>query len=101
MPWEESCAMDQRVRFISDHLTREWSMTELCERYEISRKTGYKWLDRYARVWGCGLMERSRAPLVHGGATAPEIVAAIVKLRKERKKWGPHKLLFKLRQRRA
>ena len=52
MPWEESCAMDQRVRFINDHLTREWSMTELCERYAVSRKTGYKWLDR-CRVWGC------------------------------------------------
>lgn len=58
MPWEESCAMDQRVRFI-DHLTREWSMTELCERYEISRKTGYKWLDRYGEFGACGLMERS------------------------------------------
>ena len=99
MPWEESCAMDQRVRFIGDHLTREWSMTELCERYEISRKTGYKWLDRYGEFGACGLMERSRTPLVHGGGTAPEIVAAIVKLRKERKSWGPHKLLFKLRQR--
>src|SRR6476646_6547798 len=99
MPWEESCAMDQRVRFINDHLTREWSMTELCERYAISRKTGYKWLDRYSEFGAAGLMERSRAPLVHGGTTAPEIVAAIVKLRKKRQSWGPHKLLFKLRQR--
>jgi len=99
MPWEESCAMDQRVRFINDHLTREWSMTELCERYAISRKTGYKWLDRYSEFGAAGLMERSRAPLAHGGATAPEIVASIVKLRKKRKSWGPHKLLFRLRQR--
>jgi transposase InsO family protein len=91
--------MDQRVRFINDHLTREWSMTELCERYAISRKTGYKWLDRYSEFGAAGLMERSRAPLAHGGATAPEIVASIVKLRKKRKSWGPHKLLFRLRQR--
>jgi len=97
MPWEESCVMDQRVRF--NHLTRDWSMTELCERYAVSRKTGYKWLDRYAEFGAAGLMERSRAPLVHGGTTAPEIVAAIVKLRKKRQSWGPHKLLFKLRQR--
>jgi transposase InsO family protein len=91
--------MDQRVRFMNDHLTREWSMTELCERYAISRKTGYKWLDRYSEFGAAGLMERSRAPLAHGGATAPEIVASIVKLRKKRKSWGPHKLLFRLRQR--
>jgi putative transposase len=44
MPWRESCAMDQRMGFIGDHLSGDCSMTELCERYEISRKTGYKWL---------------------------------------------------------
>uniref|UniRef100_UPI00055B199C helix-turn-helix domain-containing protein n=2 Tax=Bradyrhizobium sp. WSM1743 TaxID=318996 RepID=UPI00055B199C len=53
MPWRESCAMDQRVRFISEQRTGLWTMTELCERYEISRKTGYKWLDRY-RLEGPG-----------------------------------------------
>jgi putative transposase len=96
MPWRESCAMDGRVRFISDHLTREWSMTELCERYEISRKTGYKWLWRYAEFGAAGLLERSRAPLVHGGATAPKIVAAIVEMRQERKSWGSRKIIAKL-----
>ena len=40
MPWQESCAMDQRIGFINDHLSELWTMTELCERYEISRKTG-------------------------------------------------------------
>jgi len=91
--------MDERVRFISDHLTREWSMTELCGRYEISRKTGYKWLWRYAEFGAAGLLERSRAPLVHGGATAPEIVAAIVEMRHERKSWGPRKIIAKLVER--
>jgi Homeodomain-like domain len=47
MPWRESCAMDERMRFIVDCRSDEWTMTELCERYEISRKTGYKWLERY------------------------------------------------------
>jgi hypothetical protein len=32
--------------FIGDHLSELWTMTELCERYEINRKTGYKGLDR-------------------------------------------------------
>ena len=47
MPWQESCSMDQRVRFIGEHTSGLWTMTELCERYEVSRKTGYKWLERY------------------------------------------------------
>ena len=47
MPWRERSPMDERVQFISDHRRQLWTMTELCERYSISRKTGYKWLARY------------------------------------------------------
>jgi putative transposase len=47
MPWRESCAMDERMRFIVDCRSDEWTMTELCERYEISRNTGCRWLGRY------------------------------------------------------
>jgi hypothetical protein len=59
MPWRESCAMDQRVSFIADQRSGMWTMTELCERYEISRKTGYKWLDRYQLEGPGGLTDRS------------------------------------------
>ncbi|WP_456672263.1 MULTISPECIES: helix-turn-helix domain-containing protein [unclassified Bradyrhizobium] len=61
MPWRESCAMDQRVSFIADQRSGMWTMTELCERYEISRKTGYKWLDRYQMEGPGGLTDRSHA----------------------------------------
>ena len=44
---EETCPMDQRVAFIADWLRDEWTMTELAEGYGISRKTAYKWVDRY------------------------------------------------------
>jgi len=88
--------MDERIGFIGDHLSELWTMTELCERYEISRKTGYKWLGRYAEFGPAGLMERPRAPLVHGRATAQHLVDAIVGLRKKRKSWGPRKIIAKL-----
>ena len=65
MPWRENCAMDERTKFIADHLSDEWTMTELCERYEISRKTGYKWLGRYRSEGTAGLRERRCAPHVH------------------------------------
>jgi putative transposase len=96
MPWRESCAMDQRVRFIADHKSGSWTMTELCERYEISRKTGYKWVDRYREEGAAGLAERSHAPRVHGRATASHLVDAIVGLRQERPNWGPRKIVGKL-----
>lgn len=74
-------------------------MTELCERYEISRRIGYKWLDRYRLEGAAGLMDRSHAPRVHGRATPPNIVDSIVGLRRERPTWGPRKIVAKLEQR--
>jgi transposase-like protein len=47
MPWREASPMDQRTQFIADHLREALSITELCALYGISRKTGYKWIDRY------------------------------------------------------
>ncbi len=96
MPWQESCSMDQRVRFIGEHTSGLWTMTELCERYEVSRKTGYKWLERYRLGGAAGLMERSCAPLVHGRATSAVLVEAIVGLRRQRPSWGPRKIVAKL-----
>ena len=47
MPWLETSPVEQRERFIRDHRLELYSMVELCTRYGISRKTGYKWLDRF------------------------------------------------------
>jgi putative transposase len=88
MPWRESCAMDERMRFIVDCRSNEWTMTELCERYEISRNTGYRWLGRYQLEGPTGLAERSRAPASHGRATPEHLAQAVVGLRRERPTWG-------------
>ena len=47
MPWLETAPVEERERFIDDHGLRLYNMTELCARYAVSRKTGYKWLARY------------------------------------------------------
>ncbi len=99
MPWQESCAMDERVSFVADHRSGLWTMTELCEHYGISRRIGYKWLDRYRLEGPAGLLERSRAPREHGRATPQAIVEAIVALRRERPTWGPRKIVSKLEAR--
>jgi transposase-like protein len=49
MPWRETSAMDERLRFVQDVHRPGWSIAELCRRYEVSRKTGYKWLLAYER----------------------------------------------------
>lgn len=84
--------MDQRVAFIADWLRSEWTMTELAERYQISRKTAYKWVDRYEADPEHGLAERSRAPHEHGRAMATELQRVIVSLRRAHPHWGPKKL---------
>jgi transposase-like protein len=54
--------MDQRTQFIAYFLRDVLSVTELCALYGVSRKTGYKWIDRYLRHGPAGLEERSRRP---------------------------------------
>ena len=55
--------MEQRERFIRDHQAALYNMTELSARYGISRKTGYKWLERFDEGGRDGRGDRSRAPL--------------------------------------
>jgi len=96
MPWRKSCAMDQRLGFITEHLSGELTMTELCEAYGVSRRVGYKWLARYASEGPVGLLDRSKAPRSHGRATAEALVEKIVDLRRARPSWGPRKIIAKL-----
>ena len=99
MPWRERSPMDERVQFISDYQRQLFSMTELCERYRVSRKTGYKWIRRYAAAGVAGLTERSSRPLHSPQATADTVVDAIVALRKRRPTWGGKKIVGVLRER--
>lgn len=63
MGWQESAAVDERRKFIDDWLKREYSFSELCNRFKISRKTGYKLLDRFRSEGDIAFQDRSRARL--------------------------------------
>ena len=60
MPWSQTTPMDQKTQFIADYLRERLSITELCELYAISRKTAYKFINRYLRLGPQGLEEFSR-----------------------------------------
>ena len=62
MPWSETSAMDEKARFIRDWIAGHWSVTELCSRYGVSRKTGYKWAERFASQGPDGLLDQGHAP---------------------------------------
>ncbi|MEZ5357820.1 MAG: leucine zipper domain-containing protein [Candidatus Zixiibacteriota bacterium] len=70
--------MDERIKFIGMYLEEVYTMTTLCLHFGISRKTGYKWLNRYRSEGAEGLNERSRAPYHQARKTPPEIEAAIL-----------------------
>jgi putative transposase len=97
MPWRQTEPMDERLRFLYAYDSDLYSMTELCERFGISRKTGYKWLARFGAEGLPGMQERSRAPKSHPNKLAPKIADAIVEVRKLHPRWGPRKLLAWLR----
>lgn len=88
--------MDERIKFIAAFLEGNENFTELCERFGISRKQGYKWRERYEHGGLEGLKERSRAPLNHPQAVVEPIVELIVQERRRHPLWGPRKLLVVL-----
>lgn len=90
MPWKERSAMSLREEFAAAALSGEESFAAVCKVYGISRKTGYKWLERAQN--GEPLTDRSRAPHVVGNRTAPEVEALILACRGEHPAWGPRKL---------
>ena len=59
MPWSQPSPIDQKTQFIADYLRRSLSVAELCEHYGLSRKSGYKWIERYENEGPTGLAERS------------------------------------------
>jgi putative transposase len=86
----EISPMSQRKRFIDDYLAGEHTMVELCKKYGISRKTGYKWVDRF--MSGCELEDRSSRPHRSPRAVSEWMEDAIVHARKQKPTWGPRKL---------
>jgi transposase InsO family protein len=91
--------MDQKTQFIADYLRRSLSMTELCTHYGISRKTGYKWIDRYLQDGPQALEERPRTPYTSPLRTPEHVVQALVELRTHHPSWGAKKLLAVLERR--
>jgi len=91
MPWSENAQMS-RSRFVADFESCLYTMTELCERHGISRKTGYKWAERYGSQGAEGLKDRSRAPNHRPTQTPAEVADRLVELRRKHPTWGPRKL---------
>lgn len=92
MSWKASGVVEERMRFVVDWEAGLQTMTELCGRYGISRKTGYKILGRWQQERVAGLQDHRRAPLRHPQQTPVEVEQAVLELRWAHPRWGPRKL---------
>ena len=91
MPWEVYPVSEIRTAFIHEVRTLHTPVSLACEKFKISRKTGYKWLKRYAQQPGLPLGDRSRRPASSPKRTAKDLERAILDVR-ERFHWGPQKI---------
>jgi putative transposase len=93
MGWEETCAVEERMRFVVAARKSEESFAALCRRFGVSRRIGYKWLERFEAEGAAGLFDRSRAPLHHPQAIAGSIAERCLEVRRAHPTWGPVKVL--------
>jgi transposase InsO family protein len=91
--------MECRLQFVFEFLSGRFTMTELTAQYEVSRKTGYKWVRRFHADGRAGLVDRSRSPHASPRAIDDAVVQAIVGVRTRHPRWGAKKVLAVLRGR--
>jgi putative transposase len=96
MPWKTVETMQERMKFITMVEDESASFAEACRRFGISRKTGYKWWERYNALGPAGLEAGSSVALHNGQSLSDTQVDAVVSLRREHPTWGPKKLRARL-----
>lgn len=92
MPWNTCTTMSLRLELVLLALQPEANIALLCRRYGVSRKTAYKWINRYREGGADALADRSRRPARSPSRRPPELEAAVLRLRETHPRWGGRKL---------
>ena len=91
--------MDERLQFVRDAQRDRFTMSELCARYGVSRRIGYKWVARYEAEGRAGLSDRSHVPHHCPHKLQPAMEALLIAERVAHPHWGARKLLAVLARR--
>ena len=91
MPWKDSSVMDERLRFVARVLEGE-PMSEVCREFGVSRKTGYKLVNRYREEGPLALCDRSRRPVRSANQLPEPVERLIIEARKDKPHWGARKI---------
>lgn len=92
MSWKNIDLEHIRMEFVMLAKEEGMNRSELCRQFHVSRKTGYKWLNRYLKAGLSGLIEQSKRPLTLRNEISGEAVMEIVEIRNQHPSWGPKKI---------
>ena len=92
MAWRETEPVTERLAFIAELKNGDECVSALCDRFGVSRKTGYKWLRRFESEGIDGLKDRPRKALSHPNKTNQEVVELVLRLKQRKPRWGPKKI---------
>jgi putative transposase len=98
MAWENFKVEEQRLQLVEAFIAGDESMTDLCLRYGISRKTAYKWYHRFLEAGEEGLIDQSRAPKKPNVLYTEELIERAIEYKYKHRRWGPKKILANLRK---
>jgi putative transposase len=98
MSWKELSSFVRRLQFVKLALKAQQSMSQLCRRFGMSRKSGYKWVARFEREGPRGLRDRVCRPHRSPRQTSREWLVRIRRLRRRYRSWGGRKLAARLRK---
>lgn len=96
MPWSELSPMELRRRFIGEVQTEREPFADVCRRYGISRKTGYKWQARFEEGGRESLVDRPPIAKRPPHALPLEVETLVLWARELHPHWGPKKLRWLL-----
>lgn len=98
MGWENHKVEHQRLQLVMAYICKEASMTDLCKRYGVSRKTGYKWYNIFCQSGREGLKDKTRAPYEPYRLYTKDQIEIAIDLKLKYRKYGPKKILVKLNE---
>lgn len=92
MSWIKTDSSSERLRFIQDWLSQEFYFSELCKRYNISRKTGYKLIERFRSEGDLAIHDRSRARHTQSHQLDNQTTEILLNSKARFPLWGPRKI---------
>src|SRR3972149_11281624 len=99
MPWKGGTVSEERQRFIEAYRLGYYSVSDLADRFSVSRTTAHKWIRRHRLFGDNGFHEISRRPYISPSQTDPATTKELIALRKTHPSWGARKLLDLMHER--